>query len=182
MTTSPAWRNGSSDGFSLLELLLAVAVLALLLAVSVPRAAPTFRRLALRDAARTLATNVRFAQAKSIAERVTVRMAFDPAAAAYRMEAAGPTGARPVFRGQSSSEFHLPPGARFGRIELLAQDGVTRADVLQFHPDGSGGTGAISVVGEERVYHIQVLAGAGRVSVSEARKDVQIGLHADNGR
>jgi prepilin-type N-terminal cleavage/methylation domain-containing protein len=128
--------------FALLELMLAVAILAILMACAVPFARGSFRRLTLDDAAATLASRLRLAQARGVAESCLVRAMFDQSAGEYRLEYLPPGQGQAQFEplpGPLGLPVQLPGGVVFSRVTLLAEDGVTQAQALVFHPDGRRG-------------------------------------------
>jgi len=174
MMTSPICQKSRRRAFTLLEMLLTVAVLAILVAVVVPRAGRSFGRLALRDAAETLATNVRFAQATAIARGSTMGVAFDTDAGTYRLEEWTGKGVQPV-PGPMGEPFRLPAGVVFADIQLRAEDGTTKVDSLTFYPDGRGSSGEIKIVGAEGAFGVSVTRAVGRVLLSDLTEGANAG-------
>jgi prepilin-type N-terminal cleavage/methylation domain-containing protein len=178
MTSSLTKRN--SPAFTLLELLMVLVILGTIVAVSAPRVTRSFHSLAARDAASTLASNMRYAQARAIADGTPVRMVFDQAAGRYSVEsavgppgaagpgAATPAGASGAWSARSAVDptgrgFDLPTGVRFDAVHLVAEDGVTAAESLVFLPDGRGGRGSVRISGREGSFTVALTGRLGQV-------------------
>jgi len=179
-TTSRTCRGSSRAGFTLLEMLLALAILGTLLAVCLPQGQRSFQRLALRDAAFTLASNLRYAQAMAVSQNQSVRAVFDEVSGAYRVETERSPGAwEPLLLGFAPSVFRLPDGVSFRGIEILAEDGVTMARWLAFGPDGRGGLATIEVIGSEGAFAVTVTRQLGRIAVDDIGTETEHGtVHA----
>ncbi|MEQ9640276.1 MAG: GspH/FimT family pseudopilin [Alphaproteobacteria bacterium] len=76
----------SQAGFTLLELLVVLAMLALVYAVAIPTRPAAWRGGDVAGAARTLAQDLRAARATAIAQRREVAVAVDPVALTYRVD------------------------------------------------------------------------------------------------
>ncbi len=167
-------RQGVRRAFTLLELLLTLAVMAALVGVAVPTSRRSFRRFASEDAALTLAANVRFAQARAITESAPVSLVLDLAGGRYHL-ATGLPGGGPVrlrLPGVAGADFTLPEGVSFGRVRLFAEDGVSRLRSLTFHPDGSGPLGTIRIAGPERAFEVELTRRLGEILLTEVSGDV----------
>ena len=167
--TSPTCCRSSGRGFTLLELLLALTILSILVAVSVPAARRSLRWLALKDAALTLAANIRYAQAEAISEGMAARISFDRPMGEYQLEFA-PDEAAPKFQrlpGPMGRTFRLPEDAAFTSLELFADDGVTKVGTLTFFADGRGGVGRIEITGSEGSFQIDLPGQLGQVVLTE---------------
>jgi type IV fimbrial biogenesis protein FimT len=75
-----------SPGFTLLELLCALGVLSLLLAVALPRVSATLPALALDQAARQISSELGLARVEAINRNTRSRTIFDLAASRYSVE------------------------------------------------------------------------------------------------
>lgn len=76
----------SQTGFTFLELLVVLAILALVYALAIPTRPAAWRGGDVAGAARTLAQDLRAARATAIAQRREVAVAVDPAARAYAID------------------------------------------------------------------------------------------------
>jgi type IV fimbrial biogenesis protein FimT len=74
------------DGFTLLELLCALGVLSVLLAIALPRVSAALPGLLLDQAARRLVSDLELARVKAINRNTRVRTICELAAAQYRVE------------------------------------------------------------------------------------------------
>ena len=142
-------RTGNSDGFTLTELLVVLAIIGLIIV-----ATPTLIQAALPGArataaARALASDLRAMRAEAIARGAATRVVFEPL--------------QQTFTDEPRHSVHsLPGGVRFG---FAARDDAARAIV--FYPDGSSSGGAV-FVGNERFRHrVATDWLTGRVSVDE---------------
>lgn len=81
------------DGVTLIELMVVVAIVAILIGVAVPLAGSYVSRQQLQGAANTLVQDLRMAQNQAIVTRMYVAVTFDTAANSYSFErtAGGPT-------------------------------------------------------------------------------------------
>lgn len=108
-------------GFSLLELLIAIAAMAALTAITVPRFAAVRDRLATERAARDLVTFYRQARYAAIVRGSVVRMEF------------APDTLRAMFEGVTDSVFLLRAGPARHGVTLTASRSLIRV-----YPNGFG--------------------------------------------
>lgn len=130
-------RHGGREGFTLLELLIALAIIALAGLAAVPALESARRAGELRRDSANIAAQLREARGRAIATRKQVAVAFDVAARTY-----GISGQRP---------FKLSERAR---LELAAAAQLSQGDrtgVILFFPVGSSSGGRITLVqGDDR--------------------------------
>jgi prepilin-type N-terminal cleavage/methylation domain-containing protein len=105
-------REGA--GFTLLELILALIVLAILVALAAPPFARSERRWAAYTAARTLAADVARARQRAIQDRRTVRVVLDTLNGRYEVR---PTEGEPLPRRRLRPDLRL--GTSAYRQEIL---------------------------------------------------------------
>ena len=105
-------REGA--GFTLLELILALIVLAILVALAAPPFARSERRWAAYTAARTLAADVARARQRAIQDRRTVRVVLDTLDGSYDVR---PTEGEPLPRRRLRPDLRL--GTSAYRQEIL---------------------------------------------------------------
>jgi Tfp pilus assembly protein FimT len=110
-----------TDGFSLLDLLIAIAVVSVLTAITVPRFAGVRDRLAAERAARDLVTFYRQARYAAIYRGTMVRMEF------------GAGALRAVYEGVTDSVFLERPGPAHRGVTLQAS-----RSVIRIYPNGFG--------------------------------------------
>jgi general secretion pathway protein H len=145
-----------SAGFSLLEVLLVVALIALAgtLAVAVARGGLDGMRL--RSSARTLAAELRFTRAQAIASGRVQRFEIDPAR--HRWQAAG----------KHHGEIPKALGVDFiGAREVQPDAGV---GAIQFWPDGGSSGGRVRLSRGSAAWDVDVAWLTGRVSVAPAER------------
>jgi general secretion pathway protein H len=154
----PADRTPATEqrnGFSLIELLVALAVIGFALVLIVGYKAPWSRGLGLEGTAAELASGLRLARSQAIAENRPVAFALDLAGHRYRVGATSPR--------------NLPATLSIG---LLTVDGEKRNPTLgdiRFSPDGSSTGGRITLADGSRRVAIGVDWLTGRVTVADVR-------------
>lgn len=131
-------RSAGDNGFSLLELLLVVAVMATLVGVSVPLVSGAIDELRAASAARHAAARVAAVRIEAVRRSSTVALRFVPAGADYTFT--------PVLDGNGNgiraSEIASGVDRVIGRTERLADFvGETAFGLLPGVPDLNGATG-----------------------------------------
>lgn len=153
MPTSRAGETGrAARGFTLIELMVVMAVAALLVTVALPLARLGSPGLEARAAARDIAAGLRRARTDAIfADRETL-MLID-------------TDGRRWTIGEAGDWQALPEGLSLevetARTEVL-EGGIAG---LRFFPDGSATGGRVTVSGETAVYHVMLDWLTGSVSI-----------------
>ena len=150
-------------GFTLLELLVVLAIAGLLVALVPPVVSAVVPSTKIKVAARELAVTMREARnlAISHSRAVNVEFTFDP----------------PVYRIQGGSDHNLPRGVQLALVEdgtgtgaILLADLARATDDsyrLSFYPDGSSSGTAIRLGNDDIHYHVSVGWLMGRVTLSE---------------
>jgi general secretion pathway protein H len=142
-------------GFTLIELIVVVAILGLALTLIVGYKPPWSSGLGTRAAAGQLASALRLARSEAIARDSPVSVTIDLAAHRYRV------GQEPDRR--------LPPALT---IELLTVAGERRTAVesaIRFNPDGSSTGGRVTIGDAVRKFAVGVDWLTGRVSIADVR-------------
>jgi general secretion pathway protein H len=144
MERSPAIRGA---GFTLLEMLVVVAIMGLVLSLIVLRGPMRNPALSVRAAAGDVAQALRAARAQAIAEGRPVALLLDAARHRY------------VTTGVPPRVMPAPPSV----VVTMPVNGIS------FAPDGSSSGGDIAVAAEGHAAQVVVSWLTGRVSVAEAR-------------
>lgn len=159
-------------GFTLVELMVVVAVVAVLSMLVAPQMMGARASAELRQAARDLYTSAQWARHRAVMRGETCRLVLveegerrviriesseDPETVAFAVLQEGPL--RPVV---------LPVGVRFGQvmIEPTARE-VSEARAVWFYPDGRADAAAVQVTGGGRVYSLLVEPNTGRSELVE---------------
>ncbi|MFH1655809.1 MAG: prepilin-type N-terminal cleavage/methylation domain-containing protein [Candidatus Omnitrophota bacterium] len=115
-------------GFTFIELLLVVIILGAIVGLSVPRFSKTYSNLLLSDKSHNLTYLMRYAQARSIAERTNYSLNFDQARSRYWL----------MKRSDSQDNEFVRLQGKFGRVfninENLKLD--CESEIIIFYPDG----------------------------------------------
>jgi general secretion pathway protein H len=146
---------GKPRGFSLIELVVVLAVMGLVLALVVGYKAPWSSGLSIEGTAAELASALRLARSQAIADNRPVAFALDLAGHRYRIGGDPPR--------------VLPVKLELG---LLTVDGERRNAVLgdiRFNPDGSSTGGRIVLADGSRRVAVGVDWLTGRVTVADVR-------------
>lgn len=144
-----------SKGFSLLELLVVLALLALSAALILPRFSGVVQTGELKAAVRHLAATLRSARGMAVGERREVSVWLDLQQKQYQVEGLPTQYTLPT---QLALEFTA------AHTEVLGQDQAG----VRFFPDGTATGGQIILDGGLRRFQIDVQWLTGRVTVSEA--------------
>ena len=132
----PVADDRTRRGFTLIELILVMALLAIAASLSAPRMAAFFRGRSLDQEARRLLSLSHYGASRAVAEGVPVRLWIDVAGGAYGLEVESGYGRG----GESVMEFAVD---RDLTLEVLAHEdtggmnpAVVRRDGILFLPDG----------------------------------------------
>ncbi len=147
-------RSAGQSGYTLLELLVALAIMSLLI-VFVPRLSPSTRNgLAAKSATYQLAKDLRAARAEALTAGTETSVIIDCASSSYRI---APQGLSRSLGGGVSIAFRGPVDQSMDKIVSI-----------HFFPDGSSTGGILKVTtpaGAARAIVVHTLSG--RVSVDE---------------
>lgn len=141
-------------GFTLLEMLLALTLGAILMAVVVPNVMPAIASAQLSSAARDVASGLRFARGQALSRRQEARFVLDVENRRYQV-----TGRSKVYDLPSSVNVKL-----FTAQSEYAGEGVGS---IRFFPDGTSTGGRVTLEGAGRRWWIDINWLTGRISVHE---------------
>ncbi|HWD59054.1 MAG TPA: GspH/FimT family pseudopilin [Stellaceae bacterium] len=148
-------RRDRQAGFTLLEMIVVVAILGLALILIVGYRPPWSGGLGVRGAASKLASTLRLARSEAIARDTPVSVAIDVASRRYRV------GEGPVQA--------LPPSLKVEFLTLASNRNATNSGVLRFYPDGSSTGGRVTVGDGAHTLVVGVDWLNGRVSIGDER-------------
>jgi general secretion pathway protein H len=140
---------GPEQGFSLLELMAVLALLALVLGLVVPSMYGSWHREKERASLRQLLTTLRTARSLAATKHGQVRVFLDLGAGSYHLEGTG-------RRGQLSRSFRL------SAAHLVWQDRNARRGYIAFYGDGSSSGGRLVVMdggGNRQIIDVEIITG-----------------------
>lgn len=142
------------SGFSLLELLVVLAIMAGTLALAGPRFAGALDALELKGASRDLAAALRKTRARAIAQGKESRLILNLDARSYQ-------------HGWLTQTHELPDKVRL-TLTTAAREQITESEgAIRFYPDGSATGGEVRLAMDKRSFAIQVNWLTGRVRILE---------------
>lgn len=134
-------------GFSLVELMVVMAVSAILLSVAAPSVWALFRSYRLESGAREVAGALQQARAQAITQNLSARVRFKTGTGGYRLET-----------GESVVMHQLPPRVRFGAVP---------AQGILFHSRGNAApAGSVVLWSEDRARKV-VVSISGRIRITD---------------
>lgn len=141
-------------GFTLLELLVVMAVLALVLLVVPPMFSGSLSRAELGSAAREVAAGLREARSRAIARNREVAFTLDVDSRRYRID-------------DEAAARRLPAGPRLSLFTARSEQLDEVSGNIRFFPDGSSTGGRVTLGGDARRYHVVVDWLTGQVSITD---------------
>ena len=163
-TTEMARHVRSASGFTLVELLIMIAVIAVLSGAAISLLHSGHSQSAAEEAARRIAADIAFVQIQAITNRTAYTIHFTDATESYGVYAGGTQIRHPVSKQLFQVDFaRLFPGAGVN----LRSPNFGGADSLRFE---SGGTplagGSVGVQASGSTWKLQVENGTGRVTIT----------------
>ena len=172
-----------TKGFTLIEILLVAAVMAILLATTLPNFQRASQRLQLETAAFHLAQQFRYAHQESVARQEDIVWRWDESEQRSRLYAVTDEAGEPVIAPLAEQRLASAPLANLQAGAVLTRDGdvlacdddrlvngCSRCACIRFHPDGTvqdGTTIPVNLVVRQHdlTYTIRVEAATSRVSL-----------------
>lgn len=147
-------RAEKQRGLTLVEMLVALAILGVVATVAVPFAAGGREDRELRAAARDVAAELGRTRMAAILQNRTQRFAAEVVSGSYRARDA------PVAR-------TVPAGVRLSLLTTAEDREGETAGMIRFFPDGSSGGGGVVLENGNRRYDVVVDWLTGKVSIGE---------------
>ncbi len=149
-----AGQAGTLRGFTILELLVVLAIVSLVMAIALPRLSGTVTTSELRSAARSLAAGMRWARSEAIYTNRPINFQVDVNGRRFGMT-------------QKGSMRSLPENARVtlftARSQLLDED----KGYIRFFPDGSSSGGRVTLATKRLTQYVDVDWLTGRISIQD---------------
>ena len=142
-------------GFTLLEMVVVLAILALSLTLIVGYRPPWSSGLGVREAASTLASAMRLARSEAISRDAPVSVVIDVADHRYKV-GEGP-------------EHSLPSRLKVGLLTIASERHATNVGEIRFNSDGSSTGGRVTIGDGSRTLAVGVDWLSGRVSIGDER-------------
>lgn len=142
-------------GFTLLEMIIVVAVLGLALGMVVTRGPMRSPRLEMQAAVNGVAQGLRLARSRAIATNRPVRFAVDIPQHSFRVE--------------NETPIVLPPSVSIAMTTLADDPRGSRLAAIRFNGDGSATGAHIELADGQRIAQVNVEWLTGRVSVVQTR-------------
>jgi len=159
MATAPTRKAPAADsrtrGFTLLELLIALAIAALLFVFVVPAGSRQRDHAELANAARAIAAGLRMTRLQAINAGRSAVFAVDVDNA--------------VYQSSGAAREALPRGTRLALVTQRRETGGSALGDIRFFPDGSSTGGAVTVSRGSDQFEVLVNWLTGGVSVHEQR-------------
>ena len=149
------WRNKNQAGFTLIEMIVVLAVMGLIAGMVIAKGPMKSHTLTQRAAVQALASGLREARSRAVATNRPIEFAVDIEHKAFRIGDSTPT--------------RLPPEFAMSMVSAAGQRINDTTAAIRFDPDGSSTGGRIELATESRHFRIGVDWLTGKVSVSNAK-------------
>lgn len=162
--TSPTTRN-SRHGFTLIELCVVLVIVAVVLAIAIPRYGGFITRGTMRSEARRISALARYLSREASRSGNVYRLDFDVDTDSYRVTVGAARG-RPVEENTHLTRPRLlPDGIRFKDVAILWRAGKSHdKQTVAFYPKGENDEAIVhfSDYGRKRLYSLHIKPYAGR--------------------
>jgi general secretion pathway protein H len=153
--TLPCKASGRTTGFTLIEVIVTLAILGLALVLVAGFRAPWSTGLGLKGAAAELASGLRLARSEAILRNRAVPFELDVAGRRYRIG--------------NGTEHRLPTNLVLGLLTVAGEQRREGAGDIRFNPDGSSTGGRIVLAAGQQRMAVGVDWLTGRISIAEIR-------------
>ena len=160
----PLRRNKSNrlSGYSLAEILVVVAVIAIAAAVIIPSAVST-DDFQVVSAARMITADLQYALDEAITTQNSVTVAFYPANESYGLSNASGALIHPMTKSAYSVDFRSQRG--FSGLDIISADFDGNASVTFDELGAPDNAGTVTIQAGPHLYRIEVAAATGKVTV-----------------
>ena len=141
-----------AGGFTLIEIIVVLAVMALVVALVIPVLGGKPRSAQLSAAANEISASLRLARSEAILQDRTTRFIADPVAGTYTIDAG-----RHVH--------HVPPGIALTLLISAREEISPRIGAVRFYPDGSSSGGGLALATAGLRYAVLIDWFDGNVSI-----------------
>jgi len=157
-------------GFSLLELLVVLFIVAMLAAVVVPRMTGTLSNTRLKTASKNISAALRFARSRAATEKTVYTATFDMDAGRLAV-VSGEAAVADDGDGPGAGSYELPEGVKLETASLGEEEVDSGVFDIRFFPTGGSTGGELVLVNDrERRYSISVDLITGVVTVEEVEQ------------
>lgn len=148
----PRAASQRQRGFSLLELLIVVSIMALIAGLTIPMLGGGVSTTELKSAARQLAAGLRLARSEAVATRLDTRVLLDLEHRTFQVE--------------RDARVHALPREMQMKLFTAQSDIVDdRVGAIRFFPDGGSNGGRVTLAAGERKFEVDVDWLTGRVAI-----------------
>ena len=157
----------SQKGFTLIEILLVIALLAIVTAMAIPSFTQSFAQLQLHDVVNDIAYLMRYAQGRAIYTRRSLKLMFDDQYRRYWLEEQTRGQDDEETQEESPNDYKTISG-RLGRIAKIPEEIAVQGPLsITFTPDGRIEKNQINVCQKDRCLIISTQNQSGAVIVAE---------------
>ncbi|HEX8031927.1 MAG TPA: GspH/FimT family pseudopilin [Vicinamibacterales bacterium] len=150
----------AANGFTMLELVIALAIAALIMTLALPSISRRPGRLELAETAHDIAAALRLTRSRAIAQNQPALFVADVEQGLYRPAGAG-------------SSVRVPRGVRLSLYTTQEQAVGSEIGSIRFYPDGSSSGGGVALLNEGLRYEVLVNWLNGSVTIQERRDSIR---------
>lgn len=157
--SAPGEHAGKARGFTLLELLVVLGIIAIVSAMVVPRFGGALHGTAHKTAAKRVAATLRYARSRAVAQGIAYVVVFNLDSDSLSIEgekpAAGDDDSRNDEEESDIKTYVLPARVSFAKIVQGESDDVEEGTVrVEFYPSGASSGGEIWIRGGRESFYV----------------------------